>query len=128
MITITDLSKRYGAQLLFEGVNLRLDPGKRYGIVGANGAGKSTLLRILIGAEYADSGEINIPSKLEIGTLNQDHFAFEDVTLVNVTMRRPNALPTSRRSSPITTVTWPKPRSARCSRGWVSRSRSTIRP
>jgi len=87
MITVTDLSKRYGAQVLFEDVNLRLDPGKRYGIVGANGAGKSTLLRILTGQEQQDSGDINIPSKIDVGTLNQDHFAFEEFTLVDVAMK-----------------------------------------
>ena len=46
MITMTNLSKAYGGQVLFEGVNLQLDSGKRYGIVGANGSGKSTLQRI----------------------------------------------------------------------------------
>ncbi|MDJ0842059.1 MAG: ABC-F family ATP-binding cassette domain-containing protein [Acidobacteriota bacterium] len=92
MITVTNLSKRYGAQVLFEEVNLRLDPQKRYGIVGANGAGKSTLLRILTSEEYPDSGEVNIPSRLRIGTLNQDHFAFEKYSLVDVAMKGKKAL------------------------------------
>lgn len=87
MINLTDLSKRYGAQVLFEGVNLRFDPGKRYGIVGANGAGKSTMLRVITGEEYADSGEINIPSRVKVGTLNQDHFAFEEFDIMSVVMQ-----------------------------------------
>ena len=92
MITLNQIAKRYGAQLLFEDVNLRLDPGKRYGIVGANGAGKSTLLRIVIGQETADEGEINIPAKIKIGTLNQDHFAFEEERILDVVMRGQAAL------------------------------------
>lgn len=86
MISISNLSKRYGAQVLFEGVNLRLDPGKRYGIVGANGSGKSTFLRMLTQEEYADGGDINIPSGLAIGTMNQDHFAYEDWQIADVVM------------------------------------------
>ena len=101
MITLTDLSKHYGAQLLFEQVNLRLDPGKRYGIVGANGAGKSTLLRILTGEETSDSGEINIPTRLRIGTLNQDHFAFEDIKILNVVMEGKPALAAAFREKEI---------------------------
>jgi len=87
MITLTSLSKRYGARVLFEDVSVRLDPGKRYGVVGANGVGKSTLLRMITGEENSDGGEINIPAKLKLGTLNQDHFAFEDVKLVDVAMK-----------------------------------------
>jgi len=87
MISVVGLAKRYGAQTLFENVSLRLDPGKRYGIVGANGAGKSTFLRLLIGQEQADEGEINLPSRARLGTLNQDHFAFEDMSIMDVVMR-----------------------------------------
>lgn len=86
MININGITKRFGSQVLFEDVNLRFDPGKRYGIVGANGAGKSTLLRVITGEDYADAGETNIPSKVKLGTLNQDHFAFEDCTIMNVVM------------------------------------------
>lgn len=87
MINLVDISKRYGAQLLFEDVNLRLDPGKCYGIVGANGAGKSTLLRVITGQEYSDSGQVNIPTKCRLGTLNQDHFAFEDTKIMDVVLK-----------------------------------------
>lgn len=86
MISLVNLSKRYGAQVLFEDVSLRLDPGKRYGIVGANGAGKSTLLRILTGEEESDGGEINVPSNVRVGTMNQDHFAYEDWQISDVVM------------------------------------------
>ncbi|MBN2332701.1 MAG: ABC-F family ATP-binding cassette domain-containing protein [Deltaproteobacteria bacterium] len=82
MISITELSKQYGGGYLFSKVNLRFDPGKRYGIVGANGAGKSTLLRLISGREAADHGEITVPGKVSVGTVNQDHFAFEDTTIM----------------------------------------------
>ena len=58
MLVIQDLSKEYGGQVLFTDVNLRLDPGKVYGIVGANGSGKSTLYSTIIGEHHADSGKI----------------------------------------------------------------------
>jgi ATPase subunit of ABC transporter with duplicated ATPase domains len=86
MITITNLSKAYGAQILFEGVNLQLDEGKRYGIVGANGSGKSTLLRIVSGDEEASSGEVSLPRRARLGVLKQDHFAYEDVRILDVVM------------------------------------------
>ena len=92
MITVMDLAKRYGTQVLFEDVSFRLDPGKRYGIVGANGAGKSTLLRILTGEEYSDGGEINIPTRMKLGTLNQDHFAFEGNKIMDVVIKGKPAL------------------------------------
>ena len=92
MITIVNVSKRYGAQVLFEEVNLRFDPGKRYGVVGANGSGKSTLLRLIAAEESADSGEISIPARIRLGTLNQDHYAFEDVAIMDVVMEGDPAL------------------------------------
>ncbi|MBN2231213.1 MAG: ABC-F family ATP-binding cassette domain-containing protein [Deltaproteobacteria bacterium] len=86
MISVTSLTKHYGAQVLFSGVTLQFDPGRRYGIVGANGVGKSTFLRLLSGQETPDGGEINIPSRVRMGTLTQDHFAFEAVPLVEVVL------------------------------------------
>lgn len=76
MISVTDLSMHYGGQTLFEGFNLRFDPGKRYGIVGANGSGKSTLLRILGEQEQPSSGEVVRPKRMRLGVLEQDHFQY----------------------------------------------------
>ena len=53
MISITNLSKSFGDQTLFDGVSLQFNRGERYGIVGANGCGKSTLLKILSGDDIA---------------------------------------------------------------------------
>jgi ATPase subunit of ABC transporter with duplicated ATPase domains len=86
MISINNLEKRYGARVLFQDVNLRFDPGNRYGLVGANGAGKSTMLRILTGEELYDGGTINVAGSLRIGTMNQDHFAFESRRICDVVL------------------------------------------
>ena len=51
MIAVTNLVKAYGSQILFSNVNFQLNPGCRYGLVGANGSGKSTLARIIAGDE-----------------------------------------------------------------------------
>lgn len=86
MIGVTDLAMNYGGQTLFENVNLRLDPGKRYGIVGANGSGKSTLLRILAEQEQSSAGEVARPKKMRLGVLEQDHFQYETVRILDLAM------------------------------------------
>ena len=86
MITVTELSKSYGSQVLFWDANLQLNTNNCYGIVGANGSGKSTLLRILSGQESADEGEIKLPKNVRIGTLEQDHFQYEDTPIIEVVM------------------------------------------
>ena len=87
MITVTNLSKSYGGQTLFDDVSLQFDPGNRYGVVGPNGAGKSTFIRILCGSESADKGNVSLPARMRVGTLNQDHFAFENDLLTDVVMK-----------------------------------------
>jgi ATPase subunit of ABC transporter with duplicated ATPase domains len=86
MITVNDLGKIYGSQVLFREADLQLNAGSRYGIVGANGSGKSTLLRILQGSESADEGEVVIQRRARVGVLEQDHFSFEDVPILEVVM------------------------------------------
>lgn len=86
MITVTNLSKSFGAQTLFEGASLQLNAGCRYGVVGANGSGKSTLLRIIAGQEEASSGEVSLPRKVHVGVLAQDHFRYEDTPILDVVM------------------------------------------
>ncbi len=78
VITVTDLALGFGERSLFKDVNLKFTPGNCYGIIGANGAGKSTLLRILSGELRQDKGEIIIPNGKRMAVLNQNHFAFED--------------------------------------------------
>ena len=86
MITATQLSKNFGGQTLFRDADLQLDPGKRYGIVGANGSGKSTLLRILSGEESSSGGEFHRPRNARIGVLEQDHFQYDEVSILQVVM------------------------------------------
>ncbi|MFI4955079.1 MAG: ABC-F family ATP-binding cassette domain-containing protein, partial [Gammaproteobacteria bacterium] len=78
---------RYGPKILFEDVNLELLPGKRYGITGANGAGKSTLLRLITGEEQAAEGNISYPRTKELGLLGQDHFRYENDTVLDVVLQ-----------------------------------------
>ncbi len=86
MIAVTNLVKAYGSQVLFANVNLQLNPGCRYGLVGANGSGKSTLARIIAGEEEQSDGLVAVPKRLRLGVLSQDHFRFEDTPILNVTM------------------------------------------
>lgn len=72
MITLSQLSKSHGARTLFEGVNLRISPSARIGVVGPNGAGKSTLIRIIQGIEQPTSGEVSIGREVTVGVLEQD--------------------------------------------------------
>ncbi|MDA8021156.1 MAG: ATP-binding cassette domain-containing protein [Thermoanaerobaculia bacterium] len=86
MISVSNLSKFFGHQTLFTDVSLQMTPGNRYGVVGANGSGKSTFLRILSGDEMASEGEVNIPKRLRVGVLKQDHFRYEEDRIVDVVM------------------------------------------
>jgi ATPase subunit of ABC transporter with duplicated ATPase domains len=86
MIAVSNLTKAWGADTLFEGVSLQLNAGSRYGLVGANGSGKSTFLRILAGQEIASDGQINIPRRARLGVLEQDHFRYEETPILEVAM------------------------------------------
>jgi len=71
MITIYNLSKSYGGQLLFDEAELKLNRGERIGLVGRNGHGKSTLLKMIMGIEHQDTGTISVPRDYKIGYLEQ---------------------------------------------------------
>ena len=86
MINVSGLAKSYGAQTLFSDVTFRLDPGQRYGLVGANGSGKTTLLNILAGDEHASAGNISIPKRLKLGVLRQDQFQYDEELILEVVM------------------------------------------
>ncbi|MBW2525551.1 MAG: ATP-binding cassette domain-containing protein [Deltaproteobacteria bacterium] len=86
MIGITNLSKNFGEQTLFEDVTLQLNPACCYGVVGANGSGKSTFLKILTGDEYSSDGEITFPKAARIGVLRQDRFQSDDQIILDVAM------------------------------------------
>lgn len=86
MITVTGLGKNFGQKTLFEDVSLQLNPGERYGLVGANGSGKTTFLKILAGDEAAD-GQVTFGKNIRLGVLRQDRFAEDDLRIVDVAMK-----------------------------------------
>ena len=69
MIAVSGLAKSFGPQTLFRDVAFQLNPGQRYGLVGANGSGKSTLLKVLTGEELPSGGTVSIPKRLRLGVL-----------------------------------------------------------
>ena len=69
MITVNNVSLRFGGRKLFEDVNLKFTPGNCYGVIGANGAGKSTFLKILAGEIEPNTGEVSIPAKTRVSVL-----------------------------------------------------------
>ncbi|MUK88758.1 ATP-binding cassette domain-containing protein [Ornithinibacillus sp. L9] len=78
MITVSNVSLRYGDKKLFEDVNLKFTPGNCYGVIGANGAGKSTFLKILSGEIDPQSGHVSMSPGERLAVLKQDHFAYEE--------------------------------------------------
>ncbi|MEG2686501.1 MAG: ATP-binding cassette domain-containing protein, partial [Christensenellaceae bacterium] len=86
MITITNLSLNFSGTNLFSNVNLKFTPGNCYGIIGANGAGKSTFLRILSGELDSTTGDVYIPENTRMSVLKQNHFEFDDFTVLETVM------------------------------------------
>ncbi|MCP3874421.1 MAG: ATP-binding cassette domain-containing protein [Desulfobacteraceae bacterium] len=83
MISTTDITLAYGKKVLFQDVNIKFTQGNCYGLIGANGAGKSTFLNILAGDIEPDSGNIILGPNERIAVLRQDHFAFDEQTVLN---------------------------------------------
>lgn len=86
MITVSNLSLRYGKRTLFEDVNLKFTPGNCYGVIGANGAGKSTFLKILSGDIDATSGEVNFSPGERLAVLKQNHYEFDEYQVLDTVM------------------------------------------
>ena len=86
MVTVQNLTMRYGNRVLFQEINLKLDRHKRYGLIGANGAGKTTFLKILSGQINEYEGEVIIPKANKVGVLGQNQFAFEDFTITDAVL------------------------------------------
>ena len=83
MITVSDLGINFSGQDLFKHVDLKFVPGNCYGVIGANGAGKSTFLRILSGDLEPTSGEVIIDKRTRMSVLKQDHFAYDEQTVLD---------------------------------------------
>ncbi|WP_294349411.1 ATP-binding cassette domain-containing protein [uncultured Clostridium sp.] len=78
MITVSNVSLRYGGRKLFEDVNLKFTAGNCYGVIGANGAGKSTFLKILSGEVEPNTGEVILDPGVRMSVLKQDHYQYDD--------------------------------------------------
>ena len=86
MITVSDVSLKFGDRPLFKDVNLKFTAGNCYGIIGANGAGKSTFLKVLDGELEHDSGQIIITPGERMAVLKQDHFAYDEYSVKDTVM------------------------------------------
>ncbi|NII28142.1 ATP-binding cassette domain-containing protein [Pseudoflavitalea sp. X16] len=86
MITVNNVTLSFGKRVLFDEVNLSFTKGNCYGVIGANGAGKSTFLKILSGEIEPNKGTIDITPGERMAVLNQNHFAFDDFTVLNTVL------------------------------------------
>ena len=87
MIQVNNLGIQFGKRVLFQDVNLTFNKGNCYGIIGANGAGKSTLMRILSGQLTPTSGSVTLGSGERLSVLSQDHFEFDECTVIETVLR-----------------------------------------
>ena len=87
MITVENLRIQFGKRVLFQEVNMKFTAGNCYGVIGANGAGKSTLLKAISGEMEATSGHISMGSGERLSVLSQDHFAFDEYTVLDAVIR-----------------------------------------
>ncbi len=83
MISANNISLRIGKKALFEDVNIKFTEGNCYGLIGANGAGKSTFLKILNGQLEPTSGEVAITPGQRLSFLQQDHFKYDEYTVLD---------------------------------------------
>jgi len=90
MISVNNVTMRYGARVLFDDVTCTFMAGRRYAITGPNGAGKSTLMKILTGELEPTKGNVSRPKKL--GVLRQDQFAFDDYRVIDTVIMGNTAL------------------------------------
>jgi ATPase subunit of ABC transporter with duplicated ATPase domains len=87
MISVQNLSLRYGKRVLFEDVNIKFTEGNCYGIIGANGAGKSTFMKILSGEIDPSTGRVEISKDQRMSVLKQNHYEFDEVQVLETVMR-----------------------------------------
>ena len=83
MLSANGVTIRFGKRVLFEDVNIQFGKGNCYGIIGANGAGKSTFLKVLSGELEPSKGDVTLDKNERISVLKQDHFAFEEYTVLD---------------------------------------------
>ena len=87
MITVANLKIQFGKRILFQDVNLQFTAGNCYGVIGANGAGKSTFLKAISKEIDSTAGYISMEPGERLSVLSQDHFAFDEFTVLNTVMK-----------------------------------------
>ena len=92
MLNAVGVTVRFGKRVLFEDVNIRFSKGNCYGLIGANGAGKSTFLKVLSGEIEPSKGEVILDKGERLSVLKQDHFAYEDFTIIDTVIMGNNEL------------------------------------
>ena len=83
MLSANGVTIRFGKRVLYEDVNIKFTKGNCYGIIGANGAGKSTFLKVLSGELEPSKGDVTKEKTERISVLKQDHFAYEENTVID---------------------------------------------
>ena len=86
MISVSNLSLRYGKRVLFDEASIKFTPGNCYGVIGANGAGKSTFMKILSGEIEPTTGQVSITPGERLSVLSQNHFAFDAYPVLQTVM------------------------------------------
>ncbi|MDR1814682.1 MAG: ATP-binding cassette domain-containing protein [Tannerella sp.] len=86
MIIVSGLDIQFGKRILFQDVNLKFTPGNCYGVIGANGAGKSTFLKAISGELDPTRGNISLGPGERLSVLSQDHFAFDEYTVLDTVL------------------------------------------
>ena len=92
MIAANNLSLQFGKRVLFDEVNITFTNGNCYGVIGANGAGKSTFLKILSGDLDPTRGKVSIEPGKRMAVLRQNHYAFDEVPVLDTVMMGHNKL------------------------------------
>jgi ATPase subunit of ABC transporter with duplicated ATPase domains len=87
MITVENLRIQFGKRILFQDVNMKFTAGNCYGIIGANGAGKSTFLKAISGEIDPTNGIITQGPGERLSVLKQDHFAYDEFTVLDTVMK-----------------------------------------
>ncbi|MCI5052739.1 MAG: ATP-binding cassette domain-containing protein [Simkaniaceae bacterium] len=107
MIVFEDLGMAFGSRMLFDQVNMTLNKGHRYGIVGANGTGKSTLLRMVMGEEEPTLGDAHVKKGCIVGWLKQDQHMHENERIIDVVMQgRPVLYSALQKKEELLTQEW----------------------
>ena len=86
MLSVSNVSLRFGKRVLFEDVNINFSNDRCYGIIGANGAGKTTFMKIMSGEVEPNSGHVSLEPGKRMTILKQDHYEFDEFPVLETVM------------------------------------------